>query len=175
MCPPALRGSLEGKARFLHWGRRPVKFPSPLFKGLGEAHVPEGTQSGPLGLGEPRGQRPGRPSQRAKYFSEGSFFLCFFLFAIEKERRKPCALCRGRHPGRGAAGLLVTNGYRRLELKSPTGRCQGAARATHQKHPGGMFLRAVVPLVEKATRPCAGWAQGRVAKKRKKVKRRGSG
>ena len=29
-----------------------------------------------------------------------------------------------------------------MELKSPTDRCQGDARATHQKHPGGMFLRA---------------------------------
>ena len=55
MYPPALRGSLEGKARSTYWGRRPVKFRSSLFKGLGEAHVPEGTRSGPLGLGEPRG------------------------------------------------------------------------------------------------------------------------
>ena len=72
-------------------------------------------------------------------------FLCFFLFAIQKERRKPPALHRGRHPGRGTAGLLVTNGGSRLELKSPTGRCQGVARAAHQKHPGGMFLRAEGP------------------------------
>ena len=154
---------------FSQQGQRPVKFRSSLFKGLGEAHVPEGTRSGPLGLGEPRGLTgrgakrrrwkpqwgfqghvpdhregcpPGRPSQRAKCFTGGSIFLCFFLFAIEKERRKPSALHRGRHPGRGAAGLLVTNGGSRLELKSPTGRCQGGAPAAHQKHPGGMFLRA---------------------------------
>ena len=104
--------------------------------------MPEGTRSGPLGLQGPGAAPPGRPSQRAKCFSGGSLFLCFFLFAIEKERRKPSALYRGRHPGRGAAGLLVTNGGSRLELKSPTGRCQGGARAAHQKHPGGMFLRA---------------------------------
>ena len=33
MYPPALRGSLGGKARFFHWGRRPVKFRAALFKG----------------------------------------------------------------------------------------------------------------------------------------------
>ncbi len=104
-------------------GRRPVKFPSPLFKG-----------------GRGPGAAPRPPSAEGGTPSGGSFFLCFFLFAIEKERRKPPALHRGRHPGRGTAGLLVTNGCRRLELKSPTGRYQGAARATHQKHPGGMFL-----------------------------------
>ena len=72
MCPPALRGSLEGKARFLHWGRRPVKFPSTLFKGLGEAHVPEGTQSGPLGLGEPRGLT-GRGAKRRRWKPQWGF------------------------------------------------------------------------------------------------------
>ena len=81
-------------------------------------------------------------------------FLCFFLFAIQKERRKPPALHRGRHPGRGAAGLLVTNGGSRLELKSPTGRYQGAARAAHQKHPSGVFLRAVVAQGPSAEDPC---------------------
>ena len=64
-----------------------------------------------------------------------------FLFERKKESWKPCALHRGQHPGRGAAGLLVTNGGSRLELKSPPGRCQGAARAAHPKHPGGMFWR----------------------------------
>ena len=107
-------------------GRRPVKFPSPLFKG-----------------GRGPGAAPRPPSAEGGTPSGGSFFLCFFLFAIEKERRKPSALHRERHPGRGAAGLLVTNGDSRLELKSPPGRCQGAARTVHQKHPGGMFLRAV--------------------------------
>ena len=33
--------------------------------------------------------------------------LCFFLFAIQKERRKPPALHQGRRPGRGAAGLFT--------------------------------------------------------------------
>ena len=76
-------------------------------------------------------------------FPKGAFYFgSTFLFARKKERWKPSALHRGRRPGRGAAGLLVTNGDSRLELKSPTGRCQGVARATHQKHPGGMFLRA---------------------------------
>ncbi len=35
----------------------------------------------------------------------------------------------------------MTNGGSRLELKSPPDRCQGEARAAHQKHPGGVFLR----------------------------------
>ena len=104
-----------------------------------------------------RGRAPVAPHRErnalpegAKCFSGGSIFLCFFLFAIEKERRKPSALHRGRHPGRGAAGLLVTNGGSRLELKSPTGRCQGAARAAHPKHPGGMFWR----VRKRAKYPC---------------------
>jgi hypothetical protein len=75
-------------------------------------------------------------------FRRAHFSLTNFLFARKKESWKPFALHRGRHPGRGAAGLLVTNGVSRLELKSPTGRCLGDARATHQKHPSGMFLRS---------------------------------
>ena len=52
-------------------------------------------------------------------------FLCFFLFAIQKERRKPSAPCRGRHPGRGAAGLLVTNGGQPFGAEKPDGPVPG--------------------------------------------------
>ncbi len=90
-----------------------------------------------------RGRAPVARRNGRNTFPKGAFYFgSTFLFARKKERWKPCAPCRGRHPGRGAAGLLVTNGGSRLELKSPTGRCQGDARAAHQKHPGGMFLRA---------------------------------
>ena len=125
MYPPALRGSLEGRARSFHWGRRPVKFPSTLSKGW---RGPGAEPRSPVTTGE-------TPFRRAH------FSLSNFLFERKKESWKPSALHRGRHPGRGTAGLLVTNGGSRLELKSPTGRCQGGARAAHQKHPGGMFLR----------------------------------
>ncbi len=120
-CPP---GELGGKARFFHWGRRPVKFRSSLFKGL---------------QGSRGGSAPRPPSAEGGTPSEGSFFLCFFLFAIQKERRKPSALHRGRHPGRGAAGLLVTNGISRLELKSPPGRCQGPHGLPIKNIPVGCF------------------------------------
>ena len=95
------------------------------FQRPGEARVPEGTRSGPLGLQGPGAAPPGRLPQKAELLSGGSIFLCFFLFAIEKERRKPCALCRGRHPGRGAAGLLVTNGGQPFGAEKPDGPVPG--------------------------------------------------
>ena len=121
--PPACRRSLTlpapsgglilRRAQATAWslnqqGRRPVKFRSSLFKGL---------------QGSRGGSAPRSPVATGEILFRREPFLCFFLFAIQKERRKPSALCRGRHPGRGAAGLLVTNGGSRLELKSPTGRC----------------------------------------------------
>ena len=126
-CPP---GELGGKARFFHWGRRPVKFRSSLFKGL------QGSRGG--SAPRPPSAEGGTPFRREP-------FLCFFLFAIEKERRKPFALHRGRHPGRGAAGLLVTNGGQPFGAEKPAGPVPGCARTTHQKHPGGMFLRPPSP------------------------------
>ena len=89
-----------------------------------------------------RGRAPVARRNGRNTFPKGAFYFgSTFLFARKKERWKPCAPCRGRHPGRGAAGLLVTNDGSRLELKSPTGRCQGDARAAHQKYASGMFLR----------------------------------
>ena len=148
-------------------GRRPVKFRSSLFKGLQgsrggsaprspvalrpqarfEANQPAGLALGPrsgetLYRREPFCRRSGVSERNSRIAAALSAErLCFFLFAIQKERRKPPALHRGRHPGGGAAGLLVTNGGSRLELKSPPDRCQGGTRAAHQKHPGGVFLR----------------------------------
>ena len=126
-------------------GRRPVKFPSPLFKGgRGPGAAPRSLPAGsemPFRR-EPFCRRSGVSERNRRIAAALSAErLCFFLFAIQKERRKPPALHRGRRSGRGAAGLLVTNGGSRLELKSPPGRCQGDARAAYQKHPGGMFLR----------------------------------
>ena len=103
------------------------KLGSSLFKGL----------RGP-GAAPPVARRNGRNA-----FPEGAFYFgSTFLFARKKERWKPCAPCRGRHPGRGAAGLLVTNGGQPFGAEKPGGPVPGDARATHQKHPGGMFLRA---------------------------------
>ena len=144
-----------------HWGRRPpacrrchaLHGPKGLNPSEGESDCLEFKLAGPKagkvsvppfqrGAGS-RGRAPVARRNGRNPFPKGAFYFgSTFLFARKKERWKPCAPCRGRHPGRGAAGLLVTNGGSRLELKSPTGRCQGDARAAHQKHPSGMFLRA---------------------------------
>ena len=109
MYPPALRGGLGGKGSFLAQGPKASKVSVKPFQRLAVS----------------KGGAFGRPSQRAKHFSGGSIFLCFFLFAIEKERRKPSALHRGRHPGRGTAGLLVINGGKPFGAEKPDGPVPG--------------------------------------------------
>ncbi len=107
---------------------------SPYTAGAGTFWVPEGTRSGPLGLqwtkAEPRppSAEGGTPFRRAHFT-----LTCLrqrglrpiILFEREKERWKPCALCRGRHPGRGAAGLLVTNGGQPFGAEKPDGPVPG--------------------------------------------------
>ena len=56
------------------------------------------------------------PAGSETSFRREHFSLAPFLFAIEKERGKPCAPHRGRAQNKGRLGLLVTNGGSRLEL-----------------------------------------------------------
>jgi hypothetical protein len=53
------------------------------------------------------------------------FSFVSFLFAIEKERKKPSVLHQVRHPGRGTAGLLVTNGGQPFGAEKPDGPVPG--------------------------------------------------
>ena len=55
-----------------------------------------------------RGRAPvARRNGRNTFPKDAFYFGSTFLFARKKERWKPCAPCRGRHPGRGAAGLFI--------------------------------------------------------------------
>ena len=127
-CPP---GGLGGKGSFLAQGPKASKVSVKPFQRLAVS----------------KGGAFGRSPQGAKCFSEGSIFLCFFLFAIEKERRKPFALHRGRHPGRGAAGLLVTNGGQPFGAEKPDEPVPGGRADCPSKTPQWGVLESSGPSV----------------------------
>ena len=83
-----------------------------------------------------RGRAPAARRNGRNTFPKGAFYFgSTFLFARKKERWKPCAPCRGRHPGRGAAGLLVTNGGQPFGAEKPDGPVPGGRADCPSKTP----------------------------------------
>ncbi len=83
-----------------------------------------------------RGRAPVARRNGRNTFPKGAFYFgSTFLFARKKERWKPCAPCRGRHPGRGAAGLLVTNGGQPFGAEKPDGPVPGGRTGYPSKTP----------------------------------------
>ncbi len=89
MYPPALRGGLGGKGSFLAQGPKASKVSVKPFQRPGEARVPEGTRSGPLGLQFPKAAPLVAPRRERNAFPKGAFSLLLSFCDTKRKKEAP--------------------------------------------------------------------------------------